>query len=543
MLGTRVRKLSLTQPLEEEERPMSEQEKDETAMINQAPALVWDEAAFLAALDAAVTALGDHAASLDALNVFPVADADTGTNLLLTAQAALRAARNVAGEGLPAVTEAAARAALRAAHGNSGMILSQVFRALAETTREHTVLDAFAFSDALTRADTLARRALLHPIEGTMITVLRAVAETAVRVAETGGTLADLLLAVRRAAAAAVARTPELLTVLRERGVVDSGAQGLAVIFDAWTALACGEEMELRPLPAPSKPAPQSDEPTTGYCLNALLYCDGTPRERIAQELARYGESIEIISDGDLLRVHLHTTIPDTVQGFLRHVGQIRSIIIDSFSGEPAVVPLTEPRQSILVVLSAAPGIVTLAHRLGAYGITTNRKPLSASSLMSHLAKLPVEQIVVLPSSDTDVEMAQQAARTLHPRLAVLPVRSLAAQLVALSLVDPERDLDETVRELQAVLARLRTVDILASAPGRDGGDSVLGRMTSLPAVALQALSSLDPEDAELCSIVIGETVGRIEPVRQAIVERWPHLQIELFWGHQPAPPLSIALE
>ncbi|GBD22198.1 hypothetical protein HRbin28_02675 [bacterium HR28] len=543
MLGTAVKELSLTQPLEEQERPMSEQEHIETTMISQAPALVWDEAAFLAALDAAVTALGEHAASLDALNVFPVADGDTGTNLLLTARAALRAARNVAGEGLPAVTEAAARAALRAAHGNSGVILSQVFRAFAEATRERTVLDAFAFSDALTRADTLARRALLHPVEGTMITVLRAVAETAVRVAETGGTLADLLLAVRRAAAAAVARTPELLTVLRERGVVDSGAQGLAVIFDAWAALACGEETELRPLPVPSEPVPRRDEPTTGYCLNALLYCDGTPGKRIAQELARYGESIEVIRDGDLLRVHLHTTMPDTVQGLLRRVGQIRSIIIDSFSGEPAVVPLTEPRQSILVVLSAAPGIVTLAHRLGAYGIATNRKSLSASSLTTHLAELPVEQIVVLPGSDSDAEMAQQAARTLHPRLAVLPVRSLAAQLVALSLLDPERDLDETLPEIQAVLARLRTVDIMGNTTGRDGGDHDAGRTTSLSAAALQALSSLDPEGAELCSIVIGETVKRIEPVRQAIAERWPHLQIELFWGHQTAPLLSIALE
>ncbi|MFN3337701.1 MAG: DAK2 domain-containing protein, partial [Thermomicrobium sp.] len=324
---------------------------------------------------------------------------------------------------------------------------------------------------------------------------------------------------------------------------VESGAQGLAVIFDSWAVLACGEETELRPLPAPSVPAPRWDEPTTGYCLNALLYSDGTPHERIAEELARYGESIEVIRDGDLLRVHVHTTMPDAVQGLLRRAGQLRSVIIDSLRGETAAVSFTEPRQSILVVLSAAPGIVTLAHRLGAYGIATNRKPWSAGSLTSHLAELPVEQIVVLPGSDTDAEMAQQAAHTLPARVVVLPVRSLAAQLVALSYIDPERDLDETLPEMQAILARLRTVDILASSSSRTEGDNVPDRTISLPAAVLHALSSLDPEDAELCSIVIGETVGRIEPVRQAIVEHWPHLQIELFWGHQTTPPLSIALE
>ncbi len=511
-------------------------------MLRRSPALVWNEAAFLAALEAAVTALGEHAPSLNALNVFPVAAGDTGTNLLLTTRAALRAAHSAAGEGLPAVTEAAAQAALRAAHGNSGVILSQVYRAFAEVSRERTVLDVFSFSEALTRADTLARRALLHPVEGTMITVLRAVAETAADFQKTQGTLTDLLLAVRSAATAAVARTPELLSVLRERGVVDSGALGLAVIFDAWAALTGGKK-ELQPLPVLSKPVAQRNEPTTGYCFNALLSCDGTPRERIAVELARYGESIEIIHHGDLLRVHLHTTAPDTVHEILRRVGQVRSISIDSLSGDFPEVPPTEARQALLVVLSTAPGIVTLAHRLGVYGIATNRKTRSASSLASRLAQLPVERIIVLPSSKTDADRVQRAARLLPQCLTVLPVQSLAAQLVALSLLDPERELDETLPDIQATLARLSTVDVVAPRSGTGKAANALGRATHLPAAAVHALSSLDPEDAELCTIVIGEAVDRIEPVRQAIAERWPHLQVELFWGHQTAPLLSIALE
>jgi len=506
---------------------------------------VWREESFLAALEAAVTALGEHAAQLDALNVFPVADRDTGTNLLLTAQAAWRGARAAAGSGLRTVARAAADAALRAAHGNSGVILSQFFRALAETVADRDDLDAATLASALDRADRLARQALLQPVEGTMITVLRAAAEAAQQALVEGATLPELLRRVSDAAIEAVARTPEYLPILRERGVVDSGAQGLAVVFDAWAAWAQGTAPDLQPQPV-SLPGFPLD--TRGSCINVLLEARGISEERIAAELAQLGESVEIIGDTGLLRVHLHAEQPERVLQTLQRYGRPLSVVIDDLAGSLNHLTLSEPRTRTLLVLSPAPRIVTLAHRLGALGVAPTERASLLESLAQEIAALPVEQLTVLPGSWADWELASALAQRLdRPQLVVLPVRSLAAQLVVLLLhADGESRGDSA--SIAETLPHFRTAEIERADSGEwvahiPDMESAVSRGEELVTVLLRALDALGAEAAESCTIVVGEAVPLVAPLREAITARWPHLTVEWFWGHQPAPALSLALE
>lgn len=506
---------------------------------------VWREESFLAALEAAVTALGEHAAQLDALNVFPVADRDTGTNLLLTAQAAWRGARAAAGSGLRTVARAAADAALRAAHGNSGVILSQFFRALAETVADRDDLDAATLASALDRADRLARQALLQPVEGTMITVLRAAAEAAQQALAEGATLPELLQRVSDAAIETVARTPEYLPVLRERGVVDSGAQGLALLLDAWAAFARGvpPQLQLPPVTlAVSVPDGQ------GACVNVLLEVSGSDTAQITEELARLGESVEVVRDTHPLRIHLHAENPEQALRTLQWFGRLVSVVIDDLSLSSPRLQLSEPRAHALLVLSPAPRIVTFAHRLGALAVATGREAAALVMLAQEIAALPVERLTILPGSPEDWQRACELARQVErPRLEVLPLQSLAAQLVVLLLSQVDEEPEPATDTVQEVIGRLRTADIvreqgiwqvirLDAASERVRGEELVDAL-------LRALDALGAEAAESCTIVVGEAVRLVAPLREAITARWPHLTVEWFWGHQPAPALSLALE
>ncbi|WP_287437842.1 DAK2 domain-containing protein, partial [Thermomicrobium sp.] len=294
------------------------------------------------------------------------------------------------------VTRAAAHAALRAAHGNSGVILSQFFRAWAEIAAQREYLDAAAMAAGFARADTLARQALLEPVEGTMITVLRAAAAAAQEAEAAGLPLAEILARVRDAALTAVARTPELLPILRQQGVVDAGAQGLAVLLDAWAAAARGERPTLAPLRTTPPPTHSGAGDPVGYCFNALLRVLNDRHDELLRTLAPYGESIEIVGDDALLRVHLHTQQPDLVIAYLRAYGRLDSLAVEPLSADGQETILTEARGSALLVLSPAPTIRAWARRSGALAFAPSPTLTEPDRLAARLATLPVDRLLVL---------------------------------------------------------------------------------------------------------------------------------------------------
>lgn len=511
----------------------------------------WRAADFVLALDAAVMALGEHAANLNALNVFPVADRDTGTNLLLTVQAALQAVRSTDNEDIAEVIQQAARAALRAAHGNSGIILSQFFLALAESTHQTWQFDAHTFAEALNRADFLARQAILQPVEGTMITALRAAAHATLEAVlqQKSTSLSDAMRAARNAAIEAMRHTPDLLPLLHGRGVVDAGARGLAIILDAWAAIATGESLHLQPDALPPEPTPPSSSLTGVYCFNALLSISVGSLESIRSNLSQLGQSIELVSDDLQVRVHLHTDRPEAVVSTLRYYGTLHSVVLDSLTDAPDLVVLPEPRPEALVLLSTAPGIAAYARRLGA-GALTLTQSMGANQLSARLAELPVGHLLLLPEDERSTMLAQSAAALVsRPEITVIPVPSVAVQLSVLLSIDPEHPLAGSPEKFVSLSTSIRSLDIFrVSGQGAQptwifsvGHTTV--RSSELAAALLHAAETLAPESAELCTLVIGEGVSEVNALRRLLAQRWPHLTIELFWGHQQAPALSLALD
>ncbi len=277
--------------------------------------------ALLAGAEAALAALRRVRESLDALNVFPVADHDTGTNMALTLEAAVAEARGVPAE-LNDVSHALARGAFRAARGSSGVLLAEFLRGLAEGFAGVTAAGAHVVRDALRRGARRARRAVAHPVEGTFLTVADAAAEGA-----HGATAAEALRGATAAARVALAHTPDHLDVLRAAGVVDAGAAGLVVFLQALAATVHPQEGEPLPLGAPSAPVAQAGagDLSTLFCTQVVLRAG---RPDLPQAVRHLGDAVIVAEQEGLVRVHLHTASPQAAVRALRGLGAVEQFTV-----------------------------------------------------------------------------------------------------------------------------------------------------------------------------------------------------------------------
>ena len=316
----------------------------------------WDATALQGALDAAGALLERHAATIDALNVFPVPDGDTGKNMLLTMRAALEAGRQEGagrGEaGAGALAARVARGALMGSRGNSGVILSQILRGFARGLGGAAEVDAPLLARALREATTTAYRAVQQPVEGTMLTVIREAAEGAERTAQAEADLVGVLDAALVAARDALVRTPELLPRLREAGVVDAGGQGVVTLLEGICHFAKGE-----PLPGVEEPAvgtapgqrmidflEEHEEDEVGYCTNLMILArpgDRLDFPRIRERLLALGESGVVIGDEELVKIHIHTERPGAVLEEGVRWGELAQIRIDNMAAQVRAVTET----------------------------------------------------------------------------------------------------------------------------------------------------------------------------------------------------------
>ena len=285
-----------------------------------------------------------------------------------------------------------------------------------------------------------------------------------------------------------------------------------------------------------------------GYCFNALPRVPRDRRNERLQTLASYGKSIELVGDDALLRVHLHTQQPDLVIECLRAYGRLDSLALEPLSADEQETIIAEPRGSALLVSSPAPTIRAWTRRSRALALASNPALSEPEHVAARLATLPLDRLLVLPARQEDAALARDAARQLErPRLVVLPAHSLAAQLTALLVYEPGHE-DHAEEKLLDLLAPLRTVEIdqdgTPETPRWIARSGTRQAIHITPEEPLQAaLTHLRAHEAELCTLVIGEAIGDVTGLHRAIRAQWPHLEIELFWGHQPAPALSVALE
>jgi DAK2 domain fusion protein YloV len=305
----------------------------------QGKVVAWDGTQFLAGLQAAATWLEQHVGEVNALNVFPVPDGDTGTNMHLTISAALK---DVAPQ-IPAaaVAKQVERQALRGARGNSGVILSQIIRGFSEGVAGKDSIDAAGLASAFEKAAERAYKAVMKPTEGTILTVARVVGEYATAAAERGGDVSDVLDAAVEGANQAVADTPSQLKQLRDAGVVDAGGQGLAVILDGWRRWAHGEETvrkDGRDAITTVAFADIHSEDDFGYCTNFMIEGSAIPFDQVRTTIGDMGRSVVVVGDETTVKVHIHTLRPGDVLNYAIDFGAITQVEIANMDAQRAAI-------------------------------------------------------------------------------------------------------------------------------------------------------------------------------------------------------------
>jgi fatty acid kinase len=506
---------------------------------------------------------------VNALNVYPVPDGDTGTNMLHTMRSALKYAR-AAEPTLPAISAAAAQGALMGARGNSGVILSQLFRGLKE---------AFAGSEEATvremrRVVELSRRyafdAVSAPAQGTILTLIRAMEDAA---AYEGDDALGFLTHIVESAGPAVARTREENPTNRAAGVVDAGARGLQLILEGVLAGFSGEEIPLTEVATPATAVPAlSAAPSWegAYDVQFLVQSPSRPVAEVREEMVKFGaDCVLVVGDDSLMKVHVHTLQPDEIVRIGLTAGRIADVVVEDLDAMTAeheratgivVAPPSRSPSLPVGVVAVVPGegFAKVARSLGAYalrgGPTMNP---STEDLLAAIRATNAKTVVVLPNDKNVILAAEQAARLSDVEVRIVPTRSVAQGMAALVAFDPERAPADIARAMTEVADRAHGIEVTrairdATVDGervRQGEAMALldGRVVAHGDDEVVALCEAAKRltEAEIFTLYSGADVddSRIQHAAQRLRATCPRVSVEIAHGGQPHYPFIVAAE
>jgi DAK2 domain fusion protein YloV len=497
---------------------------------------------------------------IDDLNVYPVPDGDTGTNLTLTARGVVAALDASTATDRRALAREATRAALMSARGNSGVILSQIVRGAAEALAESDEL-ARAFRGASDQAYAAVRK----PVEGTMLTVIRALAEAA----EAAPPLEppELLALVVQSGEEAVERTRDQLDVLREAGVVDAGGAGLVELVRGLAAAVSGEAPSTpTEIPRLTVEAVHQELSPYRYCTTFVVEGSELDSSALEAELERLGDSLLVVGDSSALKVHVHTDDPGTALTLGTRAGVIEGVEIADMHRQTeereqrllASLPGGGSRSAVVAVVAGA-GNARLFEDLGAERIVDGGQSMNPSTadLLAAIEGSGADEVVLLPNNSNVVMSAEQAARMAGKAVQVVPTTSIPAGLAALVAFHNERSAEENATAMREALAGVVTGEIAvasrdASTNGvavREGeylglvdGDAVVAG-AAFDEIAWALLERLLAEPRDVLTLLRGEGAPPLNGLLEELAGRYPELELDVHDGGQPHYPLLLSAE
>ena len=527
---------------------------------------------------AATTWLEKSASDVDALNVFPVPDGDTGTNMLLTMRSSMEEAYRAPDRSASAVAQAMAKGALIGARGNSGVILSQIWRGLAQGLQEKKSFVGSDLADALQQASIMAYQGLSNPVEGTMLTVIREASSAAQAQVATGSSdLISVMQAIVSTAKESVANTPSLLPVLREAGVVDAGGQGLYTILEGALYYLRGEveQMQLRkpwviassvPLAARTPQMLTVEEVPYGYCTNFLLKGEGLDPDKLRLKLAKKGLSLIVVGDDSTIRVHIHALDPGKILHYVAPLGTLHEISIrnmdeqyqDFLEMQKEGIPAADI--AIIAVVSGD-GLTEVFRSLGAAAIVLGGQTMNPSTkeLLQPVESVVSDKVIILPNNKNIVLTAGQVQSLTEKKVEVVPTETIPQGVAALLAFDFEADFETNTQIMKKARSTVKSIEITRAvrstqlgklsikkkqAIGFLDGDLVaVGDNTT--DVLNEALARLGLEEAEVVTIYYGADTkpAEAEQVSASIREQNPQLQIEVIRGGQPHYNYIVSVE
>ena len=548
--------------------------------------------------------LEQHREAINALNVFPVPDGDTGTNMSLTMRAATKDIAEANDTAAYVIAERLSRGALMGARGNSGVILSQILRGISQGLEQKATFNATDFANALQVAAKLAYRAVIKPVEGTILTVVRESAEAAQQSAARGTDMADLLGDIVAAARAAVAKTPDLLPTLKQAGVVDAGGQGLTTIFEGMWRYTRGESIQLSHREQAEEHAEihkgaVNIEEEFGYEVVFLLHGEALDMERIRDTITQMGGvSTVVAGDSKLLKVHTHTQRPGQILDYGVSLGSLQDINIENlqeqslrYAAESArergvvtsangaamsssngagaavatppgrVAPERPMGESATVAVAAGEGWVKVFESLGVTAIVPGGQTMNPSTqeLLQAVEACPTSKVILLPNNGNVILSARQVPQLTSKQVYVVPSDSLTQGVSALLAYNFEADFDTNCRAMDEAIKRVHTAEITRAVRSvqLDGinvteGDViglVNGRLVTagsdLDQVVHEALNRMRTDQFEIITLYHGAdvTAQTAEAMAQRIKEWFPEQELEVVHGGQPYYAYIISAE
>lgn len=526
--------------------------------------------------------LYQNANYVDSLNVFPVPDGDTGTNMNLSMTSGAKETESEASEHIGKTAQALSKGLLMGARGNSGVILSQLFRGFGKSIESLEKINAKQFAQAFQAGVDTAYKAVMKPVEGTILTVARVAAEKGMQLAETETDIIALMEGFTKEAKIALDSTPDLLPVLKEVGVVDSGGQGLLFVYEGFLASLKGEALPekndatLNDLISAEHHRVQdfmsTDDIVFGYCTEIMVRFEDDKEpfneDDFRNALAELGDSLLVISDDEVAKVHVHTETPGNVMTIGQKYGSLIKIKVDNMreqhsaivnEEQPAAKKETHPYA--IVTIAMGEGVATLLRSIGASYVIEGGQTMNPSTedIVKAVKEINAERVLILPNNKNIVMAAEQAVELLDIEAAVVTTKTIPQGMAAILAFNPEASVEDNQATMTEAFADVKTGqvtfavrdtsidgveihknDFMALAEGK-----IIASTKTMAEAAQTVATQLVDEDAEIVTIIFGEDATEQQAAELAtfIESLNEDVEVELFNGKQALYPFIISVE
>lgn len=530
--------------------------------------------------------LAKNAEKINALNVFPVPDGDTGTNMNLSmSSGAKETAANVV-ENIGELGKSFSKGLLMGARGNSGVILSQLFRGMSQHIADKKEVNAKEFAEAIQNGVSIAYKAIIKPVEGTILTVAREAAEAGIKAAEKTTSVVEVMDAIYAEAQASLKRTPELLPILKEVGVVDSGGQGLVCVYQGFVAALKGEKIEGLEAVETNLVDMQFEDDhdmdfmnpediVYGFCTEFTVRLNKEKKEfnedKFREDMSKFGDSLLVISDSEFVKIHVHTETPGDVFNYGQQYGELIKIKSDNMreqhrevlrkqEAKQATAP-KELKEQAMISISMGAGLSKVLTSMGVDYIVEGGQTMNPSTedIVKAIKEVNAKNIFIFPNNKNIQLAAKQAAELAEENVFVVESKTAPQGLAAVMVYNPQAAAEENFANMQEVLSTVSTLEVTHAVRdtniegveikkdefmGIRNGKIVVSNL-SLNTVLEELLEKSIDEDSEIVTLYLGEE--SIEEytdfLEQLIEEKYPDVEVELIESGQPVYPYIIGVE
>ncbi|WP_066072329.1 DAK2 domain-containing protein [Alkalithermobacter thermoalcaliphilus] len=507
---------------------------------------------------------------VDKLNVFPVPDGDTGTNMALTMSSAINELSKISGESITDIGKAISKGSLMGARGNSGVILSQILRGFAKSIQGKEKLSTMDLALALKEGSDTAYKAVIKPIEGTILTVARESAEYAVKIAKKEKDVQKFFKMVINEANSSLNKTPDLLRALKEAKVVDSGGKGLLTIYEGAYKALIGEKVDLENIDKNydndhQAPSLSQEDIKYGYCTEFILQTDKIDSEKMKEKIEKYGDSLVVVGDESIIKIHIHTNDPGLVLQEAINYGSLTNIKIDNMRVQHENVLTEKAKEDAkeygFISVTMGNGLSNIFKDFGVDHIIEGGQTINPSTqdFLEGIEKINAKNIIILPNNSNILMAANQAKEISEKNVIVIPSKTVPQGFAALLAFNMEADPKDNEKAMTYAINNVKTgqvtfavrntiinnIDIQEGDIIGIGEGKILNSGKDIKQTTLDLIEQLIDEDTEIVTLFYGEDIDEetANELQDILQEKYDELDIELYYGGQPLYYYIISVE